>query len=131
MLFSRLQNMQSLKQFNKHEKNEELLYFDFDDPTWYDWLYAEGFERMAKEEDSYTYHEYANDCYLLNYTDYWYWSKCFDYWLFRIYVFRDCIICEKEYDCGGFAGNRYFNTKETPINEIWDSIIEYIKENIS
>lgn len=128
---NRLQNMQSLRQFNKHEKNEESLYFDFDNPTWYEWLYSEGFERMSKEEDSYTYREYCGDKYLLNYSDYWYWSKCFDYWLFRIYIFRDCIICEKEYDCGGFAGSRYFNIKETPINEIWDSIIGYIKENIS
>jgi hypothetical protein len=124
-------NMQSLKQFdNDYTSVEDDKYFDFDDPMWYDWLYSEGFERMSKYEDSYTYREYANNCYLLNNTDYWYWAKCFDYWLFRIYIFRDCIICEKEYDCGGLAGNIYFNTEETPINEIWDEIIEYIKANI-
>ena len=123
-------NMQSLKQFDNTVDEEKGIYFDFDDPMWYDRLYSEGFERMSKCEDSYTYHEYANNCYLLNNTDYWYWARCFDYWLFRIYIFRDCIICEKEYDCGGFAGSRYFNTEETPIDEIWDEIIEYIKTNI-
>ena len=122
--------MQSLRQFDKSESTEQKIYFDFDDPMWYDWLYSEGFERMSKCEDSYTYREYANDCYLLNHTDYWYWAKCFDHWLFRIYIFRDCIICVKEYDCGGFAGSRYFDVKEYSISDIWDQIIEYIKGNI-
>ena len=123
-------NMQSLKQFDKTVDKKKGIHFDFDDPAWHDWLSSEGFKRMERDEDSYTYREYCEYGYLLNNTDYWYWAKCFDYWLFRIYIFRDCIICEKEYDCGGLAGSRYFNTKETPIDEIWDEIIEYIKANI-
>ena len=122
--------MQSLRQFDKSVDKEKGIYFNFDDPSWYEWLYSEGFERMQRNEDSYTYHEYAGDCYLLNSTDYWYWAKCFDYWLFRIYIFRDCVICEKEYDCGGFAGSRYFDVQLYSMSDIWDQIIEYIKVNI-
>lgn len=123
--------MQSLKQFDKTHPDEEKIYFDFDDPSWYDWLYSEGFERMQRNEDSYTYCQYCDrNLYELNSTNYWYWAKCFDYWLFRIYIFRNCIICEKEYECGGFAGSRYFDTSETPLAEIWHQIIEYIKDNI-
>lgn len=47
--------MQSLRQFDKTKENENSIHFDFDDPAWYDWLYAEGFERMQRNEDSYTY----------------------------------------------------------------------------
>ena len=50
--------------------------------------------------------------------------------IFRIYIFRDCIICEKEYDCGGFAGSRCFDITLFTMKEIWDEIIEYIKGNI-
>lgn len=123
--------MQSLRQFDKTVDEEKGIYFDFDDPAWNDWLYSEGFERIQRDEDSYTYCQYCDhEKYSLNSTDYWYWAKCFNYWLFRIYIFRDCIICEKEYDCGGFAGSRYFDTKETPLSEIWDEIIHYIKTNV-
>lgn len=123
--------MQSLKQFDKTHPDEEKIYFDFDDPSWYDWLYSEGFERMQRNEDSYTYCQYCDrNLYELNSTNYWYWAKCFEHWLFRIYIFRNCIICEKEYECGGFAGSRYFDTAETPLAEIWYQIIEYIKDNI-
>lgn len=123
--------MQSLKQFDKdYTSIKDDKYFDFDDPNWHYWLCSEGFERMSKCEDSYTYREYANNRYLLNNTDYWYWAKCFDYWLFRIYIFRDCIICEKEYDCGGLAGSRCFDITLFTMKEIWDEIIEYIKANI-
>ena len=87
---------------------------------------------MQRKEDSYTYHEYCDvNTYDLNSTNYWYWARCFDYWLFRIYIFCDCIICEKEYDCGGFAGSRYFNVEEYSMSDIWDQIIEYIKTNIN
>ena len=124
--------MQSLRQFDKTIDEEKGIYFDFDDPAWYDWLYSEGFDHLVgKTEDSYTYSQYCDvNMYELNSTNYWYWAKCFNYWLFRIYIFSDCIICEKEYDCGGFAGSRHFDTKETPLGEIWDEIIHYIKTNI-
>ena len=124
--------MQSLRQFDKTIEEEKVIYFDFDDPDWYDWLYSEGFERMQRNEDSYTYQDYCDrNTYELNSTNYWYWARCFDYWLFRIYIFRDCIICEKEYECGGLAGSRYFDVKEYSMSDIWDQIIEYIKSNIA
>lgn len=124
--------MQSLRQFDKTIEEEKVIYFDFDDPDWYDWLYSEGFERMQRNENSYTYQEYCDrNTYELNSTDYWYWARCFDHWLFRIYIFRDCIICEKEYECGGFAGSRHFDVKEYSMSDIWDQIIEYIKSNIT
>ena len=118
--------MQSLRQFDKKSPKEDAVYFDFDDPKWYDWLYSEGFERMQRNEDSYTYREFG-DSYEFNRYNYWYWVKCFNDWLFRIYVFRDAIICEKEYECGGFAGCRQYRPTETPIAKIWDDIVEYIK----
>ena len=34
--------MQSLRQFDKTIEEEKVIYFDFDDPDWYDWLYSEG-----------------------------------------------------------------------------------------
>lgn len=124
--------MQSLRQFDKSESTEENVYFDFDDPIWYDWLYSEGFERIQRDENSYTYCQYCNrNAYELNSTNYWYWARCIDRWLFRIYIFRDCIIYEKEYDCGGFAESRYFDIKEYSMSDIWDQIIEYIKSNIT
>ena len=118
--------MQSLRQFDKKSPKEDVIYFSFDDPKWFDWLYSEGFEKVNGAEDSYTYREFS-DSYEFNRYNYWYWVKCFNDWLFRIYVFRDAIICEKEYECGGFAGCRQYRPAETPIAEIWDDIIEYIK----
>ena len=51
-------------------------------------------------------------------------------YIFRIYVFRNCIIIDKDWDTGGNAGGRYFDVKEIPINVIWNEIIEYIKFNL-
>lgn len=124
--------MQSLRQFDNPKFKAEEIYFKFNEPYWQDWLKSEGFEHIVgKTEDSYTYQETCPETENIPYynQDYWYWVKCFNGWLFRIYVFRNCIICEKEFECGGFAGSRSF-TIDIPINEIWDDIIEYIKFNI-
>lgn len=124
--------MQSLKQFSNYVVEDPQSYFNFNDPEWQDWLRSEGFDYIDyKCEDSYTY---VQQCDHVTYDEtsrnYWYWVSCIGGWMFRIYVFSDLIICEKEYDCGGFAGSRCYNTKDEPINVIWDEIIEYIKSNL-
>lgn len=124
--------MQSLKQFSNYVVEDTQCYFNFDDPDWQDWLKSEGFDYIDyKCEDSYTYMQLCDHViYDETSHNYWYWASCISGWMFRIYVFRDLIICEKEYDCGGFAGSRYFDVKEYSMTDIWDQIIDYIKFNI-
>lgn len=113
--------MQSLKQFDESRKCEDDKLFDFESRFCKNWLLSEGFEHITDStEDSYGF--------LRN--NYWYWSKSLGDYIFRIYVFRDCIILDKDWNTGGNAGGRYFNIKEKPINVIWDEIIEYIKFNL-
>lgn len=125
--------MQSLKQFDELRHYEDDNYFVFDDWDCKSWLLSEGFEHITNEtEDSYGFLQYNPDerhnAFLRN--DYWYWSKLMGCYIFRVYVFRNCIIIDKDWDCGGNAGGRYFDINETPINVIWDEIIEYIKSNM-
>jgi hypothetical protein len=124
--------MQSLKQFDDdYEVLEES--FDFDDRYWQSWLESEGFKHITdKTEDSYGFlQRYPDELYnafLRN--DYWYWSKCFKYFIIRIYVFRNCVIVDKDWDCGGNAGGRVYDFDSWSIEEIWGQIIDYIKFNI-
>ena len=97
------------------------------------WLKSEGFEHITnKTEDSYGFLERYPDerynAFLRN--NYWYWAKCFKYFIIRIYVFRNCVIVDKDWDCGGNAGGRVFEFELWSIDEIWDEIIQYIKTNI-
>lgn len=123
--------MQSLKQFDDDYNISE--YFNFDDPRWQYWLESEGFVHFdGKWEDSYGF--------VANYpslkhsesvrANYWYWSKCIDCFIFRIYVFRNCVVIDKDWDCGGNAGGRTFDHTEIPFDIIWDDVIEYIKFSI-
>ena len=125
--------MQSLKQFDELRHSEDDSYFVFDEWKYRKWLLSEGFEHITDEtEDSYGFLQYNPDerynAFLRN--NYWYWSKLMGCYIFRIYVFRNCIIIDKDWDCGGNAGSRCFDIKETPINVIWDEIIEYIKSSL-
>ena len=125
--------MQSLRQFNDNYEVCTDSSFDFDDRHWQSWLESEGFEHITnKTEDSYgflqryPYERY--NAFLRN--DYWYWCKYFDHFVFRIYVFRNCVVVDKDWDCGGNAGGRIYKFEHWSIEEIWDQIIEYIKFNI-
>lgn len=125
--------MQSLKQFDESRKCEDDKLFDFESRFCKNWLLSEGFEHITDStEDSYGFLQHNPDekynSFLRN--NYWYWSKSLGDYIFRIYVFRNCIILDKDWDTGGNAGGRYFDIKEKPINIIWDEIIEYIKFNL-
>lgn len=126
-------SMQSLKQFDKgYTSVEDDKYFDFDDPNWHCWLRSEGFKHITdRTEDSYGftnhYPEKRYNSFLRN--NYWYWSKLMGCYIFHIYVFRNCIIIDKDWDCGGNAGGRCFDITLFTMKEIWDEIIEYIKAN--
>lgn len=127
-------NMQTLRQFDDNYNACTDNFFDFDDHYWQSWLESEGFEHIiGKWEDSYgfvdNYPSLRNDESIR--TNYWYWSKCLDCFIFRIYVFRNCIVVDTDWDCGGNAGGRTFDHTEIPFDLIWDDVIEYIKESIS
>lgn len=124
--------MQSMKQF---DANYEVLEksFDFDDSYWESWLESEGFKHITdKTEDSYGFLQHYPDkrynSFLRN--NYWYWSKRLDCFIFRIYVFRNCVVVDKDWDCGGNCGGRFYKFEHWSIEEIWGQIIEYIKFNI-
>jgi hypothetical protein len=124
--------MQSLRQFDDNYKVLEGS-FDFDDRYWQSWLESEGFEHInGYWEDSYgfvdNYPSLKSDESIR--TNYWYWSKCLDCFIFRIYVFRNCVVIDKDWDCGGNAGGRVYEFEYWSIEEIWDQIIEYIKLNV-
>ena len=125
--------MQSLKQFDDSYKEYIDGPFDFDDRHWQSWLESEKFVHITdKTEDSYGFRQRYPDerynAFLRN--DYWYWSKCFDHFIIRIYVFRNCVVVDKDWDCGGNAGGRIYEFDLWSIEEIWGQIIDYIKFNI-
>lgn len=125
--------MQSLRQLDDIYEVYTDNCFDFDDRHWQSWLESEGFEHITnKTEDSYgllqRYPDERYNAFLRN--DYWYWSKCFKYFIIRIYVFRNCVIVDKDWDCGGNAGGRVYGFECWSIDEIWDQIIDYIKFNL-
>lgn len=125
--------MQTLRQFDDNYEVCTDSSFDFDDHYWQSWLESEGFDHICGYwEDSYgfvdNYPSLRNDESIR--TNYWYWSKCLGCFIFRIYVFRNCIVVNKDWDCGGNAGGRVFEFELWSIEEIWDQIIEYIKFNI-
>ena len=125
--------MQSLRQFDDNYTEHTNSSFDFDDHYWQSWLESEGFTHITdKTEDSYGFLQHYRDerynAFLRN--DYWYWSKCLDCFIFRIYVFRNCVVVDKEWDCGGNAGGRVYEFDCWSIEEIWGQIIDYIKFNI-
>lgn len=125
--------MQTLKQFDDSYEVCIGNSFDFDDRHWQSWLESEGFTHITdKTEDSYGFLQHYPDerynAFLRN--DYWYWCKCFDHFIIRIYVFRNCVIVDKDWDCGGNAGGRVYEFDCWTIEEIWDQIIDYIKFNI-
>lgn len=125
--------MQSLRQFDDNYETLENS-FDFDNPSWQSWLESEGFEHIIGYwEDSYGFTNYFKDEADNKFirTDYWYWGKCFNYFMIRIYVFRNCVIVDKDWDCGGNCGGRVFEFECWSIEDIWDQIIEYIKANIN
>lgn len=126
--------MQSLRQFDKTVDKERGIHFDFDDPAWNDWLYSEGFEHITQRtENSYgftTHYPHMISNYLYR-NNYWYWCKCFNHFIIRIYVFRNCVVVDKDWDCGGNAGGRVFEFELWSIAEIWDEIIAYIKSNLN
>ena len=123
--------MQTLRQFDDNYNVSE--YFNFDDPQWQSWLENEGFEHIiGKWEDSYgfvdNYPSLRNDESIR--TNYWYRSTYLDCFIFRIYVFRNCVVIDKDWDFGGNAGGRTFDHTEIPFDIIWDDVIEYIKFSI-
>lgn len=125
--------MQTLRQFDDNYEVCTDSSFDFDDRYWQSWLESEGFEHITlTTEDSYgflqRYPDERYNAFLRN--DYWYWCKCFKHFMIRIYVFRNCVVVDKDWDCGGNAGGRVFEFELWSIEEIWDQIIEYIKFNI-
>lgn len=125
--------MQSLRQFDDNYEVCADNSFDFDDHYWQSWLESEGFEHITdKTEDSYGFLErYPDECYnVFLRNDYWYWCKLMGCYIFRIYVFRNCIIIDKDWDCGGNCGGRVYEFELWSIEESWDQIIEYIKLNI-
>ena len=127
-------NMQSLKQFdNDYTSVEDDKYFDFDDPNWHYWLRSEGFKYITdRMEDSYGFINHYPE-FRTNYeirSKYWEWSKWIDGYIFHIYVFRNSIVIDKDWDCGGNAGGRCFDITIFTMKEIWDEIIDYIKANI-
>lgn len=125
--------MQSLRQFDDNYEVCIDNHFDFDDHYWQSWLESEGLEHITdKAEDSYgftTHYPHMISNYLYR-NNYWYWSKCLGCFTFRIYIFRNCVVVDKDWDCGGNAGGRVFEFELWSIEEIWDQIIEYIKFNI-
>ena len=125
--------MQSLRQFDDNYEVCTDNHFDFDDHYWQAWLESEGFEHITdKTEDSYgftTYYPHMISNYLYR-NDYWYWCKCLGCFTFRIYIFRNCVVIDKDWDCGGNAGGRVFEFELWSIEEIWGQIIDYIKFNI-
>lgn len=126
--------MQTLRQFNDNYEGCIGSTFDFDDHHWQSWLESEGFEHIVGYwEDSYGFTNYFKDKVDNEFvrTDYWYWVKCFNYFTIRIYVFRNCVVVDKDWDCGGNAGGRVYEFECWSIEEIWDQIIEYIKFNIN
>lgn len=126
--------MQSLRQFDDSYKEGVDGSFDFDDRRWQYWLESEGFEHITdKTEDSYGFLQHYPDNRYNEFVrnDYWYWCKCFNYFIIRIYVFRNCVVVDKDWDCGGNAGGSIYEFELWSIDEIWDQIIEYIKTNIN
>lgn len=125
--------MHSLRQFDDNYEERTNNPFDFDDNHWQSWLKSEGFVHITDEtEQSYgftTHYPHMISNYLYR-NNYWYWSKCLDCFIFRIYVFRNCVVIDKDWDCGGNVGGRVFEFELWSIKEIWDQIIEYIKLNI-
>ena len=125
--------MQSLRQFDDNYEMCTESSFDFDDRRWQAWLESEEFEHITDNtEDSYgctTYYPHMISNYLYR-NNYWYWSKCLDCFIFRIYVFRNCVVIDKDWDCGGNAGGRVYDFDSWSIEEIWGQIIDYIKFNI-
>lgn len=126
--------MQSLRQFDDNYEEYTNSSFDFDDRYWQSWLESEGFEHITdKTEDSYGF---VDRYPALRHSEsiranYWYWCKCFNHFIIRIYVFRNCVIVDKDWDCGGNAGGRVYEFELWSIEEIWGQIIEYIKFNIN
>lgn len=125
--------MQTLKQFDNNYEVHIDNSFDFDNRHWQSWLESEGFVHITdKTEDSYGFLRHYPDArynsFLRN--DYWYWSKCLGCFTFRIYVFRNCVVVDKDWDCGGNAGGRVYDFDSWSIEEIWWQIIDYIKFNI-
>ena len=125
--------MQTLRQFDDNYGVSTDNSFDFDDHHWQSWLESEGFEHICGYwEDSYGFldkYPALRHSELIR-TNYWYWSKCLDCFIFRIYVFRNCVVVDKDWDCGGNAGGRVYDFDSWSIEEIWGQIIEYIKFNI-
>ena len=125
--------MQSLRQFDDNYDEHTNSTFDFDDHYWQSWLESEGFEHIVGHwEDSYGFvGKYAALIHSeLIRTNYWYWSKCLDCFIFSIYVFRNCVVVDKYWDCGGYAGGRVYEFDCWSIEDIWHQIIDYIKFNI-
>lgn len=125
--------MQTLRQFDDNYEVCTDSSFDFDDHHWQSWLESEGFEHITdKTEDSYGF---VDRYPALRHsesirTNYWYWCKYFDHFVIRIYVFRNCVVVDKDWDCGGNAGGRVYEFDYWTIEEIWGQIIDYIKFNI-
>lgn len=125
--------MQSLRQFDDSCEGCVDSHFDFDDSHWQSWLESMGFEHIIGYwENSYGFTERFGDEVNneLVRADYWYWCKYFNHFVFRIYVFRNCVVVDKDWDCGGNAGGRVYEFELWSIEEIWDQIIDYIKFNI-
>lgn len=125
--------MQTLRQFDDNYESRTNNPFDFDNQHWKSWLKSEGFVHITNEtEMSYGFLQHYPDerynAFLRN--NYWYWSRCLDCFIFRIYVFRNCVIVDKDWDCGGNCGGRVYEFECWSIEDIWNDIIEYIKENI-
>lgn len=125
--------MQTLRQFDDNYEGRINSPFDFDNQHWKSWLESEGFEHITdKTEDSYGFLQHYPDerynAFLRN--NYWYWIKCLDCFIFRIYVFRNCVVVDKDWDCGGNRGGRVYEFECWSIEDIWNDIIEYINENI-
>ena len=125
--------MQTLRQFDDNYGVSTDNSFDFDDHHWQSWLESEGFEHITdKTEDSYgftTHYPHMISNYLYR-NNYWYWSNCLGCFIFRIYIFRNCVVVDKDWDCGGNAGGRVYDFDSWSIEGIWGQIIEYIKFNI-
>lgn len=125
--------MQTLRQFDDNYEGCTDSRFDFDDHHWQSWLESEGFEHIIGYwEDSYGFTNYFKDEVdnAFARTNYWYWCKCFNPFMIRIYVFRNCVVVDKDWDCGGNAGGRVYEFECWSIEEIWDQIVEYIKFNV-
>lgn len=115
--------MESLKKFNRNYTPDELDY-SWKGRDFLNWMKSEGFETRTTWEDSYGLtklaEKYANNVRIC--TDYYYWAKCTNSTMIRVYVFKIGIVVDFDYDCGGNMYSRFYGY-EDGFENAWSNMI--------